>query len=191
MTRNRLEAFSDGVIAIIITIMVLELRVPIGASFSALRPVGPVFLSYVLSFVFLGIYWSNHHHLLQVVEHVDGRVLWANLHLLFWLSLTPFVTAWMGQNHFASLPVALYGVVLLLAAIAYFILTRVLLLIHDADSKLAIALGADFKGKISMVIYLLAIPLAFVRPWIACGLYILVAVTWLVPDRRIEKTIAH
>ena len=189
MTRARLEAFSDGVIAIIITIMVLELRMPLGNSLAVLRPVAPVFLSYVLSFIFMGIYWSNHHHLFQVVEHVDGRVLWANLHLLFWLSLTPFVTAWMGENHFASLPVALYGVVLLLAAIAYFILTRVLLLIHDADSKLAIALGADFKGKISMVIYLLAIPLAFVRPWIACGLYILVAVTWLVPDRRIERTI--
>ena len=189
MTRARLEAFSDGVIAIIITIMVLELRVPLGNSLAVLRPIAPVFLSYVLSFIFMGIYWSNHHHLFQVVEHVDGRVLWANLHLLFWLSLTPFVTAWMGENHFASLPVALYGVVLLLAAIAYFILTRVLLLIHDADSKLAIALGADFKGKISMVIYLLAIPLAFVRPWIACGLYILVAVTWLVPDRRIERTI--
>jgi len=189
VTRARLEAFSDGVIAIIITIMVLELRMPLGNSLAVLRPVAPVFLSYVLSFIFMGIYWSNHHHLFQVVEHVDGRVLWANLHLLFWLSLTPFVTAWMGENHFASLPVALYGVVLLLAAIAYFILTRVLLLIHDADSKLAIALGADFKGKISMVIYLLAIPLAFVRPWIACGLYILVAVTWLVPDRRIERTI--
>ena len=189
MTRARLEAFSDGVIAIIITIMVLELRVPLGNSLTVLRPIAPVFLSYVLSFIFMGIYWSNHHHLFQVVEHVDGRVLWANLHLLFWLSLTPFVTAWMGENHFASLPVALYGVVLLLAAIAYFILTRVLLLIHDADSKLAIALGADFKEKISMVIYLLAIPLAFVRPWIACSLYILVAVTWLVPDRRIERTI--
>jgi|SRR5207253_6937633 len=189
MTRNRLEAFSDGVIAIIITIMVLELRVPIGASFSALRPVGPVFLSYVLSFVFLGIYWSNHHHLLQVVEHVDGRVLWANLHLLFWLSLTPFVTAWMGENHFARLPVALYGVVLLLAAIAYFILTRALLSIHSRDSVLAIALGADFKGKISMVIYLVAIPLAFMRSWAACALYVLVAVMWLVPDPRIEKTI--
>ena len=189
MTRARLEAFSDGVIAIIITITVLELRVPLGNSLAVLRPVAPVFLSYVLSFIFMGIYWSNHHHLFQVVEHVDGRVLWANLHLLFWLSLTPFVTAWMGENHFASLPVALYGVVLLFAAIAYFILTRALLLIHAADSKLALALGADFKGKISMVIYLLAIPLAFVRPWIACGLYILVAVTWLVPDRRIERTI--
>jgi uncharacterized membrane protein len=189
MTRNRLEAFSDGVIAIIITIMVLELRVPVGDSLTVLRPVVPVFLSYVLSFIILGIYWNNHHHLFQVVEHVDGRVLWANLHLLFWLSLTPFVTAWMGENHFAALPTALYGVVLLFAGIAYFILTRVLLLIHDGDSKLAIALGADFKGKISIVIYLLAIPLAFVRPWIAWSLYIVVVVAWLVPDRRIERTI--
>ena len=189
MTRNRLEAFSDGVIAIIITIMVLELRVPVGDSLTALRPVAPVFLSYVLSFIILGIYWNNHHHLFQVVEHVDGRVLWANLHLLFWLSLTPFVTAWMGENHFAALPTALYGVVLLFAGIAYFILTRVLLLIHEADSKLTMALGADFKGKISVVIYLLAIPLAFVRPWIAWGLYIVVVVAWLVPDRRIERTI--
>src|ERR1051326_1089962 len=189
MTRNRLEAFSDGVIAIIITIMVLELRVPLGDSLTALRPVAPVFLSYVLSFIFLGIYWNNHHHLFQVVEHVDGRVLWANLHLLFWLSLTPFVTAWMGENHFAALPTSLYGGVLLFAGIAYFILTRVLLLIHDANSKLAIALGADFKGKISIVIYLFAIPLAFVRPWIAWSLYIVVVVAWLVPDRRIERTI--
>ena len=191
MTRNRLEAFSDGVIAIIITIMVLELRVPVGASFTALRPLAPVFLSYVLSFVFVGIYWSNHHHLLQIVEHVNGRVLWANLHLLFWLSLTPFVTAWMGENHFAESPVALYGMVLLCSAIAYFILTRALLSIHARDSLLAIALGADFKGKISMVIYLVAIPLAFFRWWLAYYLYVLVAVMWLVPDRRIEKTIAH
>ena len=186
-----MEAFSDGVIAIIITIMVLELRVPVGASFTALRPLAPVFLSYVLSFVFVGIYWSNHHHLLQIVEHVNGRVLWANLHLLFWLSLTPFVTAWMGENHFAESPVALYGVILLCSAIAYFILTRALLSIHARDSLLAIALGADFKGKISMVIYLVAIPLAFFRWWLAYGLYVLVAVMWLVPDRRIEKTIAH
>jgi uncharacterized membrane protein len=191
MTRNRLEAFSDGVIAIIITIMVLELRVPQGASFVVLRPIAPVFLSYLLSFVFLGIYWSNHHHLLQVVEHVNGSVLWANLHLLFWLSLTPFVTAWMGENHFAAWPAALYGAVLLFAAIAYFILTRALLSIHHPDSVLATALGRDFKGKISMVIYLVAIPLAFVRSWLACSLYVLVAVMWLVPDRRIEKTIVQ
>jgi uncharacterized membrane protein len=190
VTRNRLEAFSDGVIAIIITIMVLELRVPAGANLAALRPMTPVFLSYLLSFVFLGIYWSNHHHLLQAVEHVDGKVLWANLHLLFWLSLTPFVTAWMGQNHFASLPAALYGVILLCAAIAYFILTRALLRIHAADSVLATALGEDFKGKISIVFYVIAIPLAFVRSWLACSIYVLVAVIWLVPDKRIEKTIA-
>jgi len=191
MTRGRLEAFSDGVIAIIITIMVLELRVPHDASWRSLIPIAPVFLSYVLSFVFVGIYWSNHHHLLQVVERVNGGVLWANLHLLFWLSLTPFVTAWMGENKFAAVPVALYGGVLLGAAIAYFILARSLLAIHAPDSPLATALGADFKGKISMAIYLLAIPLAFVRLWLACLLYVLVAVMWLVPDRRIEKTIAR
>src|ERR1051326_9154935 len=162
MTRNRLEAFSDGVIAIIITIMVLELRVPNGSTLLALRPLAPVFLSYVLSFVFIGIYWSNHHHLLQVVEHVSGLVLWANLHLLFWLSLTPFVTAWMGQNHFAAWLAALYGVVLPCSAVAYFILTRALLSIHAPDSVLSTALGNDFKGKISMVIYLVAVPLAFV-----------------------------
>ena len=189
MTKSRLEAFSDGVIAIIITIMVLELKVPHDASFAALRPLAPVFLSYVLSFIYLGIYWSNHHHLLQVVENVRGGVLWANLHLLFWLSLVPFVTGWAGENHFAPLPTALYGGVLLLAAIAYFILARVLLSIHAPDSVLAIALGADFNGKISMVIYFVAIPLAFVTPWLAWALYISVAVLWLVPDRRIEKRI--
>src|SRR2546423_10744359 len=191
MTRNRLEAFSDGVIAIIITIMVLELRVPTGATISVLRPLTPVFLSYLLSFVFIGIYWSNHHHLLQVVEQVNGRVLWANLHLLFWLSLTPFVTAWLGENHFAAVPAALYGVVLLCSAIAYFILTRALLSIHAQDSLLATALGNDFKGKISVVIYLIAIPLALVRSWLACVIYVLVAVMWLVPDRRIERTITQ
>lgn len=191
MTKGRLEAFSDGVIAVIITIMVLELKVPHDASWSALAPVAPVFLTYVLSFVFIGIYWSNHHHLLQAVQRINGKVLWANLHLLFWLSLTPFVTGWMGENRFAAVPAAMYGVVLLFAAIAYFILARALLSIHAPDSVLATALGADFKGKISMVIYLLAIPLAFVRSWLACGLYVLVAVMWLVPDRRIEKTIAH
>jgi uncharacterized membrane protein len=191
MSSGRMEAFSDGVFAIIITIMVLELKVPREASWSALLPVGPVFLGYVLSFVFLGIYWSNHHHLLQAVEKVNGRVLWANLHLLFWLSLIPFVTGWMGENKFAAVPVALYGIVLWLAAIAYFILARALLLIHSKDSLLATALGRDFKGKVSMVIYLLAIPLAFERPWLACALYVLVAVMWLAPDRRIEKTIVQ
>jgi uncharacterized membrane protein len=191
MTRNRMEAFSDGVIAIIITIMVLELRPPHNASFAGLIPLTSVFLSYVLSFVFLGIYWSNHHHLLQAVEHVNGRVLWANLHLLFWLSLTPFVTAWMGENNFAAVPAAFYGVVLLFAAIAYFILARALLSIHATDSVLARALGGDFKGKISILIYLVAIPLAFVRSWIACALYVLVAVMWLVPDPRIEKRVTR
>jgi uncharacterized membrane protein len=190
MSKSRLEAFSDGVIAIIITIMVLEFKVPHDATWQALIPIAPVFLSYALSFVFVGIYWSNHHHLLQVVEHVNGSVLWANLHLLFWLSLTPFVTGWLGENKFAPMPAALYGAVLLCAAIAYFILARSLLSIHAPDSVLATALGADFKGKISMVIYLVAIPLAFVRSYLACALYVLVAVMWLVPDRRIEKTIA-
>src|SRR6266566_918021 len=189
MSKSRLEAFSDGVIAIIITIMVLEFKVPHEATWQALIPLAPIFLSYALSFVFVGIYWSNHHHLLQVVEHVNGRVLWANLHLLFWLSLTPFVTGWMGENNFAAVPAALYGGVLLFSAVAYFILARLLLSIHTPDSVLATALGADFKGKISMAIYLVAIPVAFVRSWLACGLYVLVAVMWLVPDRRIEKQI--
>ncbi len=190
MSKTRMEAFSDGVIAIIITVMVLELRIPHGANLSALFPLVPVFLSYVLSFIFLGIYWSNHHHLLQAIKQVDGRVLWANLHLLFWLSLTPFVTGWMGENQFAPLPVALYGVVLLFSAIAYFILTRVLIFVHGKDSVLATAVGSDFKGKISVVFYVSAIPLSFVNAWLACALYILVAIMWLVPDRRIEKTIA-
>jgi TMEM175 potassium channel family protein len=189
MSRNRVEAFSDGVVAIIITIMVLELRAPIGASLSLLRPLTPVFLSYILSFVLVGIYWSNHHHLFQVVERVSGGVLWANLHLLFWLSLIPFATAWMGENHFAAMPVAVYGVVLVFAAIAYFILTRALLRIHTPDSTLAIALGRDFKGKISIMIYLAAICLTFVRPWLGAALYVLVEIVWLVPDRRIEKRV--
>jgi len=191
MTSNRLEAFSDGVIAIIITIMVLELRPPHEISLSALRPLLPVFISYLMSFIFIGIYWNNHHHLMQAVESVNGAVLWANLHLLFWLSLTPFVTAWIGATRFASWPVALYGVVLLLSAIAYYILTLALLSIHPPESVLAIALGRDFKGKISIGLNLVAIPLAFVRPWLACAIFVLVAVIWLVPDRRIERTVAH
>ncbi len=191
MTKGRLEAFSDGVIAIIITIMVLELRIPHGSDLSALYPLASIFLSYGLSFVFLGIYWSNHHHLFQAVKHVDGRVLWANLHLLFWLSLTPFVTGWMGENQFAPGPVALYGVILLFSAIAYFILTRALLSIHSKDSILAVALGRDFKGKISVVIYAAGIALSFVNSWIAGAMYILVAIMWLIPDRRIEKTLAQ
>lgn len=189
MTKGRLEAFSDGVIAIIITIMVLELKVPHGTDPASLLPLLPVFFSYVLSFVFLGIYWNNHHHLLQAIKHVDGRVLWANMHLLFWLSLTPFVTAWMGENQFASWPVAIYGVVLLCAAIAFTILVRVLISVHGPDSFLATAIGGDFKGKISLMVYAVAIPLSFVNSWVACTLYVVVAVMWLVPDRRIEKTL--
>ncbi|HEY9727090.1 MAG TPA: TMEM175 family protein [Chroococcales cyanobacterium] len=187
MGKGRLEAFSDGVIAIIITIMVLELKVPHAADLAALRPLFPAFLSYVLSFIYLGIYWNNHHHLLQMARHVNGNVLWANLHLLFWLSLIPFVTGWTGENHFAALPVAFYGTVLLFAALAYFILTRSLISHHGKDSALAIALGRDFKGKVSVVIYALAIVLSFVNSWFAFLLYVLVAVMWLVPDRRIER----
>ena len=189
MSKGRLEAFSDGVIAILITIMVLELKVPLKADWSALFPLIPVFLSYVMSFAYLAIYWNNHHHLLQAIKHVDGRVLWANLHLLFWLSLVPFVTGWMGETQFAPRPVALYGTVLLLAAVAYYILTRSLISLHGRDSVLASAVGRDFKGKISVVIYAVAIPLSFVNSWSACALYVLVAVMWLIPDRRIEKTL--
>ena len=191
MSKGRLEAFSDGVIAIIITIMVLELRVPHGTDVTALLPLLPVFLSYLLSFVFLGIYWSNHHHLLQAITKVDGRALWANLHLLFWLSLTPFVTAWMGENHFTPWPVALYGIVLLCSGLAYFILTRALISLHGRDSLLATAVGRDIKGIASLAFYALAIPLSFVDAMIACSLYVLVAVMWLIPDRRIEKNLAR
>jgi uncharacterized membrane protein len=191
MGRGRLEAFSDGVIAIIITIMVLELAVPHEASLAALLPLVPIFLSYVLSFIFIGIYWNNHHHLFQAVRQVDGRVLWANLHLLFWLSLIPFVTGWMGVNQFSAWPVALYDVVLLLAAVAYFILARALISSHGEDSVLAIAMGRDIKGKVSLVCYAIAIPLAFVNAWLAFALYVLVAIVWFVPDRRIEKTLVQ
>lgn len=191
MGKGRLEAFSDGVLAIIITIMVLELKVPHGTDLAVLSPLIPVFLSYVLSFIYVGIYWSNHHHLLHAVRHVNGRILWANLHLLFWLSLIPFVTGWMGENHFAAWPVAFYGAVLLLAAIAYFILTRVLISYHGRDSALAKALGKDFKGKVSVVFYATAIPLSFVKWWLACALYVLVAIMWLIPDRRIELALAE
>ena len=187
MHKGRLEAFSDGVLAVIITIMVLEMRPPEGAAWTALRPVIPIFLSYVLSFVFLGIYWNNHHHLLQAAQHVNGRTLWANLHLLFWLSLTPFVTKWLGETHFAAWPAAIYGGVLLCSAVAYFILTRALLSCHGKHSALALALGRDFKGKISIVIYAVAIPSAFLWAWVACALYISVAVIWLIPDPRIER----
>ena len=191
MDKGRLEAFSDGVIAIIITIMVLELRVPQGAEPDALRPLVPIFLSYVLSFVFIGIYWNNHHHLLQAAQRVDGRILWANLHLLFWLSLTPFVTDWMGENNFAAWPVALYGAVLLCAAVAYYILVRALVSRHGRDSTLANALGRDWKGKLSLVLYASAVPLAFANSWLACALYVLVAIMWLIPDPRIEKVLAE
>jgi uncharacterized membrane protein len=189
MHKGRLEAFSDGVIAIIITIMVLELKVPHEADWAALKSLLPVFLSYVMSFVYVGIYWNNHHHLLQAVRNVNGKVLWANLHLLFWLSLLPFATAWMGENHFAALPVALYGMVLLFAAIAYFILTQTLLSHHGQDSTLAIAIGSDFKGKLSLAIYILAILLTWVNTWLACALYVLVSALWLIPDRRIENNL--
>ena len=189
MGKGRLEAFSDGVLAIIITIMVLEMKVPHAAELSALQPLWPVFVSYVLSFVYLGIYWNNHHHMLHVTRDVGGAVLWANLHLLFWLSLVPFVTGWMGENHFAAGPTALYGVVLLMAAIAYYILQRTILARQGHGSLLAQAIGSDLKGKISPVLYLIAIPSAFVHQWIAGALYVLVALIWIIPDRRIERVI--
>jgi uncharacterized membrane protein len=187
MTKGRLEAFSDGVIAVLITIMVLELKVPHGANLEVLRPLLPVFLTYVLSFVYLGIYWNNHHHLLQATTRVNGRILWANLHLLFWLSLVPFTTGWMGENHFASLPSAVYGAVLLLAAVAYTILQRAIIAEQGPGSRLAAAVGRDRKGKVSLALYLAAIPLAFVREWIADAIYVAVALIWLIPDRRIEE----
>jgi uncharacterized membrane protein len=190
MSKNRLEAFSDGVIAIIITIMVLELRVPHTTRLAALAPLIPVFLSYVLSFVFVGIYWNNHHHLMQAVKNVSGGVLWANLHLLFWLSLIPFVTGWMGENHFATLPVALYGAVLLCCGVAYYVLVRLLLCNHEKDSALAKAIGDDFKGRISVAVYAAAIVVACWLPLLACAMYVAVAILWLVPDRRIEKALS-
>jgi uncharacterized membrane protein len=187
MNKGRLEAFSDGVIAIILTIMVLELKVPHEPTIAALRPLAPVFLSYVISFIVIGIYWNNHHHLFHAVQHINGRVMWANLHLLFWLSLIPFVTGWTGENNFVSVPVALHGAVFLLVGIAYYILTQTIIAHHGRDSQIAIAIGKDFKGIISLVIYAVGIGLAFVNSWLAFALYVLVAVIWLVPDRRIEK----
>ncbi len=187
MSKGRLEAFSDGVIAIIITIMVLEMKAPQGTDLNALRPVLPAFLSYVLSFIYVGIYWNNHHHVFQAVQRVSGMTLWANLHLLFWLSLVPFVTRWMGDSHFATLPVVAYGVVLLLSALAWDIERRVLIRIHDRESALVKALGGNFKEWVSVVLYVLAIGAAFVNTWIACILYSLVAAIWFVPDRRIER----
>ena len=190
MTTARLEAFSDAVIAILITIMVLELRVPHETDLAALREVIPVFLTYVLSFVYLGIYWNNHHHLMVLTSRINGKILWANLHLLFWLSLVPFTTGWMGENDFAAIPTSVYGINLLLAAIAYFILQTAIIADQGPGSKLAAALGSDLKGKISPVLYTAAIPLAFLGRWIALGLYVFVALMWLVPDRRIESTVA-
>ena len=187
MRKGRLEAFSDGVIAILITIMVLELKIPHGTSWEALRPLLPVFLTYVLSFVYLAIYWNNHHHMLHATEHINGRILWANMHLLFWLSLIPFVTGWMGENHFAPLPTAVYGAVLLAAAIAYYVLQQMIIAQQGRNSKLRAAIGRDLKGKISPLIYLAAIPLAFVNQWISDALYVFVALMWLIPDRRIES----
>ena len=186
MSKTRLEAFSDAVIAIIMTVMVLELRVPHGADWTALRPMVPSFLTYILSFVILGIYWNNHHHLLHAVEHVTGQVLWPNLHLLFWLSLIPFVTGWMGENHFAALPTAVYGVVLLMSAVSYTLLVMALVAGQAHSSRLARAIGRDYKGKISLVLYAAAIPLAFVHQMISDALYVTVALIWFIPDRRIE-----
>jgi uncharacterized membrane protein len=187
MTKGRLEAFSDGVIAILITIMVLELKVPEGADAAALRPLLPVFLTYVLSFVFLGIYWNNHHHMLHAAHRINGKVLWANLHLLFWLSLIPFVTGWMGENHFAPVPTAVYGAVLLMAAVAYTILKELLVAAQGPTSRLKDALGNDTKGRVSLALYMVAIPLAFVNQWISDAIYVGVAMLWLVPDSRIES----
>lgn len=186
MRKNRLESFSDGVLAIIITIMVLEMKVPKGADLHALSPVLPVFMSYVLSFIYIGIYWNNHHHMLHTLQAVNGKILWANLHLLFWLSLFPFVTGWMGENHFSPTPVAFYGMVLLLAAIAYYILERTIIASQGPNSLLASAVGRDLKGKASPLLYAIAIPAAYLQPWISECIYILVALIWLVPDRRIE-----
>ena len=190
MPKTRLEAFSDGVLAIIITIMVLELKVPHSESLGALAPLLPAFFSYVLSFIYLGIYWNNHHHMMHACSRVTGGVLWANLHLLFWLSLIPFVTGWMGENHFAVLPTAFYGVVLMMAGIAYWILSSALVREQGTDSLLAKAIGKDIKGKLSVVFYAAAIGLAFVNQWIAQAIYVLVALMWLVPDRRIERVLS-
>jgi TMEM175 potassium channel family protein len=191
MNKARLEAFSDGVIAIIITIMVLEMRVPHGEDLVALRPLLPVFLSYVLSFVYVGIYWNNHHHMLHATTRVTGSMLWANLHLLFWLSLFPFATGWMGENHFARIPTALYGLVLLMAAIAYWILQQTIIACEGANSLLSRAVGGDWKGKLSPIVYLAAILSALIHPWVSQVLYTLVAVIWFIPDRRIEHVLQH
>ncbi|MGH9747472.1 MAG: TMEM175 family protein [Candidatus Acidiferrales bacterium] len=190
MGKGRLEAFSDGVIAIIITIMVLELKVPHEASLAGLKPVIPTFLSYVLSYVFIGIYWNNHHHLLHATQKVNGAILWANLHLLFWLSIVPFATGWMGENHFTSVTVAAYGVVLLMAAIAFAILAKALIAFHGEGSPIAVAIGRDKKGKASLAMYAIAIVCARVNPWVSVALYVCVAILWFIPDRRIERALA-
>ena len=189
MGKGRLEAFSDGVIAVIITIMVLELKVPHGTGIAALVPLAPVFLTYVLSFVYIGIYWNNHHHMLHAVHRINGRALWANLHLLFWLSLVPFVTGWMNENHFAALPVAFYGVVLLMSGVSYYVLERILIADHAKDSALARAMGKDLKGVMSLAIYVVAIALTLVNPWVSCALYVFVAIMWFIPDPRIERAL--
>jgi uncharacterized membrane protein len=191
MGKNRLEAFSDGVLAIIITIMVLELKVPHGDGLAALAPLLPVFLGYVLSFIYIAIYWNNHHHLMHTVDHVSASILWANMHLLFWLSLIPFATAWMGENHFSAMPTALYGFILMMAGIAYWILQQAIIRSHGRDSLLAKAIGTDIKGYGSIVLYAIAIPLAFYQEWIADAIYVLVALFWLIPDRRIERKLTH
>ena len=189
MGSQRLEAFSDGVIAIIITIMVLEMKVPHGADLASLKPLLPVFISYILSFTNIGIYWNNHHHMMHAVRHVNGTVLWTNIHLLFWLSLIPFVTGWMGENHFAKLPVALYGIVLFMAGLAYYFLTHALLALHGKQSSLAAALGKDWKGKISVAIYAIGIGICYFNEWVALSLYTLVTAMWFIPDQRIEKNL--
>jgi uncharacterized membrane protein len=191
MDKGRVEAFSDGVIAVIITIMVLEMKVPEGNSLEALKPLLPVFLSYVLSFIYVGIYWNNHHHMFHAAQHVNGKVMWANLILLFWLSLVPFCTEWMNTNHFTTLPVAVYGFLLMMCGISYYILEQALIKLHGKDSELAIALGKDKKGIISVVIYFVAIPLCFINAWIGLVLYAIVACIWFIPDRRIEKKLVE
>jgi uncharacterized membrane protein len=191
MSKGRLEAFSDAVIAILITIMVLELKAPLGASWEALRPLLPVFLTYVLSYIYLGIYWNNHHHLLQAASGINGKILWANLHLMFWLSLVPFTTGWMGENHLAPLPTSVYGMVLLLSAMAYTILQTAIVAQQGANSQLAAAVGKDAKGKLSILLYSTGVVLAFVYPWAAVALYVFVALMWLVPDRRIESRLSQ
>lgn len=189
MTKGRLAGFSDGMLAIVITVMVLELKVPHGAEFAALKPLLPTFLTYVLSFVYLGMYWNNHHHLFHCAQRVTGVILWANLHLLFWLSLFPFATGWMGENHWATLPTAAYGLVLLMAAIAYYILQQAIIANQGPGSLLALAIGSDWKGKLSPLLYLVAIPSSFASPWIANAIYVFVALLWLIPDRRIERVV--